>query len=252
MIKIKFLLFLLVFPFILFSQNKLPFEVGESCTYRIHYGPITAGYGRLTIKNLEQHNNIECFYFEGIGKSNSFFDLFFKVNDEYISYVNSTSLSPVHFIRDVNEGGYIIKQNYLFNAKKNEVLAEDSIYQIPKQTQDMLSGFYFTRALLNNQNVQQDSIIKINVFMDEENYPMQIKYVKNELIKTKWGKINCMVFIPQLQEGRVFKDAEGMSIWISDDENKLMIKVETKIIIGVIKAELSSFKGLKNPLSITE
>ncbi|NQY21835.1 MAG: DUF3108 domain-containing protein, partial [Campylobacteraceae bacterium] len=101
----------------------------------------------------EQYNNIECFYFEGIGKSNSLFDLFFKVNDEYISYVNFTSLSPVHFIRDVNEGGYIIKQNYLFNAKKNEVLAEDSIYQIPKQTQDMLSGYYFTRALLNLQNV---------------------------------------------------------------------------------------------------
>ena len=60
------------------NKNKLPFEVGESCTYRIHYGPITAGYGRLIIKKLEQHNNIECFYFEGIGKSNSFFDLFFK------------------------------------------------------------------------------------------------------------------------------------------------------------------------------
>ena len=69
---------------------------------------------------------------------------------------------------------------------------------------------------------------------------------------TKWGKINCMVFIPQLQEGRVFKEEEEMKIWISDDENKLMIKVETKIIVGVIKAELSSFKGLKNPLSITE
>jgi len=178
MIKIKFLVFILVFPFILLSQNKLPFEVGESCTYRIHYGPITAGYGRLTIKNLEHHNNIECFYFEGIGQSNSFFDLFFKVQDKYISYVNSTSLSPVHFIRDVNEGGYIIKQNYLFNAKNKEVLAEDSIYKIPKKTQDMLSGYYFTRALLNLQNVKEDSILKLNIFMDEEIYPMQIKYVK--------------------------------------------------------------------------
>jgi hypothetical protein len=174
------------------------------------------------------------------------------VYDEYISYVNSTSLSPIHFIRNVNEGGYTIKQNYLFNSKKNEVLAEDSIYQIPKQTQDMLSGFYFTRALLNYQNVQIDSIVKLNVFMDEEIYPMQIKYEKNEVIKTKWGKINCMVFTPQLQEGRVFKDGKGMRIWISDDENKLMIKVETKIIVGTIKAELSSFKGLKNPLSITD
>jgi len=239
-------------PLFIFSQNNLPFKVGESCTYRIHYGPITAGHGTLIVKNIEKHNNRECFHLEGIGQTNSFFSLFFKVQDKYISYVNSTSLSPVHFIRDVNEGGYIIKQNYLFNAKNKEVLAEDSIYKIPKKTQDMLSGYYFTRALLNLQNVKEDSILKLNIFMDEEIYPMQIKYVKNEVIKTKWGKINCLVFTPLLQEGRVFKDAIGMRIWISDDENKLMIKAETKIIVGVIKAELSSFKGLKSPLSITE
>ena len=239
-------------PLFIFSQNNLPFKVGESCTYRIHYGPITAGHGTLIVKNIEKHNNRECFHLEGIGQTNSFFSLFFKVQDKYISYVNSTSLSPVHFIRDVNEGGYIIKQNYLFNAKNKEVLAEDSIYKIPKKTQDMLSGYYFTRALLNLQNVKEDSILKLNIFMDEEIYPMQIQYVKNEVIKTKWGKINCLVFTPLLQEGRVFKDAIGMRIWISDDENKLMIKAETKIIVGVIKAKLSSFKGLKSPLSITE
>jgi len=252
MIKIKSLFFLLVVPFLLFSQNQLPFEVGESCTYRIHYGPITAGHGTLTVKNRVKHNNKECFHFVGIGQTNSLFSLFFKVYDEYTSFVKSNSLSTVHFIRNVNEGGYHIEQDYQFDASKNIVQVEDSLYQIPNLTQDMLSGFYFTRALLNFQNVKEDSILKLNVFMDEEIYPMQIKYEKNELVKTKWGKVNCMVFVPQLQEGRVFKDNESMKIWISDDENKVMIKIETKIIIGTIKAELSSFKGLKNPLSITE
>ena len=61
-----------------------------------------------------------------------------------------------------------------------------------------------------------------------------------------------MVFVPQLQIGRIFKKEEEMRIWISDDDNKLMIKVETKIIVGVIKAELYSFEGLKSPLSITD
>ena len=61
-----------------------------------------------------------------------------------------------------------------------------------------------------------------------------------------------MVFVPQLQVGKIFKEERGMRIWISDDENKLMIKVETKIIVGVISAELSAFEGLKSPLSITE
>ena len=101
-------------------------------------------------------------------------------------------------------------------------------------------------------NVKKDSIINLNIFMDEENFQMQIRYEKNELVKTKWGKIDCMIFIPQLQKGRVFKDRESMKIWISDDENKIMIKVETKIILGTIKAELNSFQGLNVPLSIIE
>lgn len=246
------LFFLIFCPFLLFSQNKIPFQVGESCTYRIHYGPLTAAYGTLSVKSLEKHNNFKCFYFKGVAKTVTFFDYIFKVYDEYISYVESKSLSPNHFIRHVNEGGYIIEQDYLFNHKKKQVLAKGSIYKIPNKTQDMLSAFYFTRAILNQKNVKKDSILKVNIFMDEENYPMQIKYLKNEIVKTKWGKINCMVFVPQMQVGRIFKKEEEMKIWISDDDNKLMVKVETKIIIGVIKAELYSFNGLKNPLSITD
>ena len=201
---------------------------------------------------LENHFGEKCYFFDGFGKTTTFFDYIFEVNDSYISYCNSNTLTPIHFIRDVNEGGYKIKQDYRFNYKEREVLVEDSLYQIPEYSQDMISAFYYARTLLSRQKIKQDSILKINIFMDEENYPMRIRYLKNEIVKTKWGKINCMVFAPQLQIGRIFQKEEEMRIWISDDDNKLMIKVETKIIIGVIKAELSSFEGLKNPLSITD
>tara|TARA_Y100001934_G_C12149097_1_gene676379 strand:+ start:80 stop:838 length:759 start_codon:yes stop_codon:yes gene_type:complete len=250
--KVKTLIFLFIFPAFVNAQKQYPFEVGESCTYRIHYGPITAGYGSLKVKAIEEHLGEGCFLFDGFGETNNFFDYIFEVNDSYISYSRTDSLLPVHFIRDVYEGGHIIQQDYLFTPRKKQVLAEDSIYKIPSQTQDMISAFYYARTLLSSQDIKRDSILKINIFMDEEIYPMQIKYLKNELVRTKWGKINCLLFVPQLQVGRIFKDEEEMRIWISDDENKLMIKVETKIIVGSIKAELSSFEGLKNPLSITD
>ena len=252
MIKKVGFFFLILNPLILLSQSEIPFDVGESCTYRIHYGPITAGYGTLSVESIEKHNNHDCFHFKGIGYTSTLFNLIFKVFDTYVSYTDIHNLEPVHFIRDVNEGGYIIKQNYLFNNIANNVIVEDFVYDISQKTQDMLSGFYFTRVQLNNQNVKKDSIINLNIFMDEENFQMQIRYEKNELVKTKWGKIDCMIFIPQLQKGRVFKDRESMKIWISDDENKIMIKVETKIILGTIKAELNSFQGLNVPLSIIE
>jgi len=250
--KINTIFFSGLLPFLLLAQNEYPFVVGESCSYRIHYGPITTGYGYLSVKELENHLGEKCYFFDGFGETNTFFDYIFEVNDSYISYCNSNTLNPVHFIRDVNEGGYKIKQDYRFNCKEREVLVADSLYQIPENSQDMISAFYYARTLFSRQNIKEDSILKINIFMDEENYPMQIRYLKNEIVKTKWGKINCMVFVPQLQIGRIFQEEEEMRIWISDDDNKLMIKVETKIIVGMIKAELSSFEGLKTPLSITD
>ena len=86
--------------------------------------------------------------------------------------------------------------------------------------------------------------------MDSENYLLEIKYLSNEIIDTKWGKIDCMVFRPKMQEGRVFEDEEQMKIWITDDANHLLLRVEAKIWAGTIRAVLSGYKKLKYPLSI--
>ena len=84
------------------------------------------------------------------------------------------------------------------------------------------------------------------------NYFLEIEYLDNEILETKWGKVNCMVFKPKMQEGRVFEDGEQMKIWITDDFNRLLMKVETKIWAGTIKAVLTEYKLLKTPLSIIQ
>ena len=86
--------------------------------------------------------------------------------------------------------------------------------------------------------------------MDEENYLLEVLYLHNEKLKTNFGEIDCMVFKPKMQEGRVFQDGEKMKVWISDDKNRLLIKVETQIWAGLIKASLVKYQELKVPLSI--
>ena len=58
-----------------------------------------------------------------------------------------------------------------------------------------------------------------------------------------------MVFKPRMQEGRVFEDGEQMKIWITEDINHFLIKVETKIWAGTIKAILNNYKKTKIPLA---
>ena len=102
----------------------------------------------------------------------------------------------------------------------------------------------------NKDSLEINSSLFVPIFMDEENYLLEITYLGIDKVKTEFGVVNCLVFKPMMQEGRVFQDGEKMKIWISDDDNHLLIKVETEIWAGTIKALISECKNIKHPISI--
>jgi len=247
-----FLLLALVFFYFLgFSQSNLPYNVGEYTAYKISFGAINVGYAELEVIKIIEVNNKPSFHIIGKGRTSPFFDLVFKVRDVYETFIDTTTLLPLIFNRKVREGGYSINQHYNFNHNNNNVATQDSIFKIPIQTQDMLSAFFYARTFQKESILKGDSFY-VPIFMDEENYFLEIKYLKNEIIETKWGKVDCMVFKPKMQEGRIFEDGEEMRIWITDDKNHLLLRVETKIWAGLIKAVLEDYNNAKYPLSIID
>ena len=115
----------------------------------------------------------------------------------------------------------------------------------------MLSALFYARTF-NRDSLKQKKSFFVPIFIDEENYFLEILYLYNEKVETNFGTVNCMVFKPKMQEGRVFKDGEKMRIWISDDKNRLLIKVETQIWAGSIKGVLVKHQAVKYPLSISK
>ena len=49
-----------------------------------------------------------------------------------------------------------------------------------------------------------------------------------------------------LVEGTIFKGGEDMTIWVTDDGNRVPIMVEAKILIGSVKAIITGAEGLVN------
>ena len=84
---------------------------------------------------------------------------------------------------------------------------------------------------------------------DFENYVFRLKYLGEEIINTKFGKIKCR-FRPIVQSGRVFEEQEGVTLWVSDDKNRHSVRIKADILVGSIKADLENFKNLKHPLKI--
>ena len=234
-----------------FAQSNLPYKLGEYSEFTISFGPIDVGYADLEIVEMRKIGNKNTFHIIGKGKTSLFFDWFFKVRDIYETYIDTSTLLPLKFIRDINEGGYCINQKYNFFHNDSIVQTQDSVFNIPLNAQDMLSALFYARTF-NKSDLKQSKSFFVPIFMDNENYLLEILYLNNEILETKWGKVNCMVFKPKMQEGRVFEDGEQMKVWITDDFNHLLMKVETKIWAGTIKAVLTDYKLLKRPLSIIQ
>jgi len=165
-------------------------------------------------------------------------------------------LLPVRFVRDVNENGYIIKRDIYFNRDKNwakdlEFHKDFNFKKLPANVHDIFSAFYFARAL-DVSAIKEGDIIHIPVFLDHEIFPFKIKFVKRELVKTDFGKIMCLKFVPVVQEGRVFKDEDDMHLWISDDSNHVPIRIQSELLVGSIKIDIKEYKGLVNPLTFVK
>ena len=226
------------------------FSIGEKLTYRLHYGIIDAGEATLSVNESSQKvRGRSIYHIVGEGKSISAFDWFFKVRDRYETYLDQDGVFPWVFVRRVNEGGHEISQDYTFHQHKEKVITQDDkSYEVPVGVQDMLSAFYYARTL-DFSDVQEGDTFNVTCFMDNEIYPLTIKYVGKEQKRIRSGKYDCMVFRPVVQKGRIFKKEEDLTVWITDDENRIPILAKANILVGSIKMELTEYEGLVNPIS---
>jgi len=232
------------------KMNSGAFKRGEKLKFRLHYGIIDAGVATLAVTEDEKEiAGRKTLHIVGLGSSKGAFDFFYKVRDRYETYIDETALVPWLFVRRVNEGGYKIEQDYIFNHFNQKVnVGEGEMYDIEPNMQDMLSAFYHARNL-DLSNAKPGETYTLNCFMDKEVWPLKIKFIEREIVTTDVGTFRCLKFRPIVQKGRVFKEEEDLNIWISDDKNHIPIKGQADVLVGSIKVELLEYSGLANPVA---
>jgi hypothetical protein len=185
----------------------------------------------------------------GTGRSVGAFDWFFKVRDHYESYIDTETLQPWMFIRKIEEGGYRKNQQVKFDHRRATATSEKKTIRTPEKVQDIISAFYYARTLDLSQAAVGDTF-SIQCYLDDETFPMIIKYAGRQKVKTSAGTFRCIVFKPYLLEGRVFKEKEGMTIWVTDDNNRVPVRAEAEILVGSVKMDLVKYSGLQHPVAL--
>jgi hypothetical protein len=235
------------------NPKESAFGVGEWFKFRIHYGFVNAGYATLEVKEAVLHNE-KVFHLIGKGQTTGISRFFFKVDDLYESYIDEKTFVPYQFLRKINEGGYTKNQEGFFIPQQNKISVKDykhkteKTFAIPKNTQDILSAFYYLRNFATIDEIKPGEYVAIDMFFDDETTKFKLKFIGRENIKTKFGTVASMIFKPYVFSGRVFKEQESVTVWISDDDNKIPLRIQADLLVGSIKADLESYKGVRFPL----
>lgn len=227
------------------------FLSGETVRMTVFYNAMGAyiGAGEATFTtNLERYNGKPVYHAVGVGKTYPFFDNFFKVRDRYESYIDTATLTPYKFIRQVQEGGTKIYNNVTFNQSANTAVSTNGVFKITDCMQDVVSAVYYARNIDFDKYKKGDKI-PFDMFLDDEVYHLYIRYLGKERIKTQYGKFRAIKFSPLLIKGTIFKGGEKMTAWVSDDPNHLLLRVESPIVVGSIKVDMMGYKNLRYPLT---
>jgi hypothetical protein len=227
------------------------YKNGETVKMTVYYSTMGAyiGAGDATFTTtLERFNGKPVYHAVGVGNTYPFFDNFFKVRDRYESYIDTNTLLPIKFIRNVDEGGFKIYNNVTFNQTTNTAVSTNGVFKITDCMQDVVSAMYYARNI-NFDKLKVGDKIPFDMFLDDEVHHLYLRYMGKEKIKTQYGKFRAIKFKPLLIKGTMFKGGEGMTAWVSDDPNHLLLRVESPIVVGSIKVDMMGYKNLRYPLT---
>lgn len=234
------------------------FTTGEKLNFEINYGFITAGNAVMEIApSYQTMNGREVYDISVRINSSSSFEWVYKVEDLYKCYLDRQGLFPWRFEQHIHEGNFKKDFEAIFDHENGKVKAYtgekdpkkfEGEYDIPMYVHDILSAFYFARTMDYN-NMSAGQTVQLQNFYDDKVHPLNIKYHGKEEIDVPAGEFRCIKVEPMVVEGGLFKSEGSIIVWLTDDDRKMPVLVKTKVLVGSMDVELTSYSGLAGPLN---
>ncbi len=245
--SIFLILILVVTAYSLFGQPRsriVPnnaFGVGEKLTFSMGWGPIKAGISTMEVKEIVEVNGRKAYHIVSETKTSKFFDRIYKIRDINETFVDVEGIYPLKYKKDIHEGKYEKKRETIFLQDRNIAIYKKKEIPVAPYVQDVLSAYYYVRT--KDLMVGYSLIIDVN--NNGKNYKLKVKIVKKERISTPAGKFDTILIEPILIEGKSLKEEERLLMWLTDDENKVPVKIKSKIAVGSLLAKLKKMEGVE-------
>ena len=232
------------------AMRKIPneaFGVGERLIFDVNYGFITAGEAFMAVTRYDSIAGRKCFRIEFGVNSLPSFSWIYKVEDRYLTFIDTEAIVPWRFEQHIREGSYSRDFTADFDHHNLVARTSEGEYPIPKYVHDIMSAFYYARTVDFSGMKKGDSLMLHNFYKDKS-YDLVVKVLGRQELEVAAGTFRTIVVEPLVMEGGLFKSEGRIVIWLTDDDRKLPIRVNTEVVIGSIDTELREYSGLRGPL----
>ena len=219
----------------------------ESLQYGIYYSFVKAGTAYIKTRGLTSVNGKMAYLIQTTAFSASVIDAVFKVRDVNYSWLDVNTLHSLGYSQSVREGNYIRDEWLAFDPANHRYYGEVKKKKEPRtiagkldiEVLDMLSSMYYVRK--EPLTVGKDVVF--DIVNREKQYPLVVKVLGKETVKTDAGKFNCWVVEPQFRgEGIFIAKGKSLKVWLTDDEYRMPVKMEAEVFIGSVYAELLAYQ----------
>ena len=232
-----------------FTLRSIPnkaFGAGERLVFDISYGVVTAGEAIITV-TADSMAGRACYRVDVRINSLPSFSWIYKVEDLYVTYIDRQAIVPWKFEQHIREGGY--RRDFVaeFDQYRHRAKTTEGEHEIPPYVHDIMSAFFYVRTL-DFSGAQKGDILWMQNFYKDKSYELGVKFLGRQEEEVAAGTFRTIVLEPMVREGGLFKSEGRIVVWLSDDERKIPIRVNTKVVIGSIDTELREYSGLLGPL----
>jgi hypothetical protein len=209
------------------------FKVGEKLVYQAKVNVFRAGSATMTVENVEDVRGRPAYHtvFDVRGKL-----LFYKVNDHYESWFDTTNLASLRMIQKIENGDYEAQRNYEFFPERQVYVRNGEEKPSVAEPLDEGSFIYFMRSI----PLEVGQTYTFNRYYNLERNPVIIKVVRREHIKVPVGEFDAIVAEPIIKSRGIFSENGHAEVWFADDSTRRILKLKSKLPFGSLTLELKS------------
>lgn len=233
---LAFFVFLAFLP-----ENASAFKIPEKLIFDLTWTGLKVGTATLEIVNGEGHAKIIS-----TARSDGWLSAFYMVDDRTeVVLKNTQTMSfiglPENYRVKLREGSHRRDKEAVFDHAHRQVTFIDHLgngkktCKIGENTLDALSGFYFIRTM----KYEVGKSVYVDIFDSNKLWNLEVKVLRKEKIKTKLGEFDTVVIKPLMKSEGIFNRKGDMYIWLTDDLQRIPVKMQSKVAVGSITATLA-------------